>query len=70
MSILYIDENKEFNECSEMAYRTIFLYSSQNYELLLNIIKKIVNPSESKIIKSIINRNKIIFSILKNSYTN
>lgn len=64
-SILYIDENKEFNECSEMAYRTIFLYSSQNYELLLNIIKKIVNPSESKNIKSIISRNKIIFSILK-----
>ena len=53
-SILYIDENKEFNECSEMAYRTIFLYSSQNYDLLLNIIKKIVNPSESKNIKSII----------------
>ena len=64
-SILYIDENKEFNECSEMAYRTIFLYSSQNYDLLLNIIKKIVNPSESKNIKSIISRNKIIFSILK-----
>jgi len=64
-SILFIDENKEFNECSEMAYRTIFLYSSQNYELLLNIIKKIVNPSESKNIKSIISRNKIIFSILK-----
>ena len=64
-SILYIDENKEFNECSEMAYRTIFLYSSQNYELLLNIIKKIVNPSESKNIKSLISRNKILFSILK-----
>ena len=60
-SILYIDENKEFNECSEKAYRTIFLFSSQNYELLLNIIKKIVNPSD----KSIISRNKIIFSILK-----
>jgi len=44
-----------------MAYRTIFLFSSQNYELLLNIIKKIVNPSD----KSIISRNKIIFSILK-----
>ena len=64
-SILYIDENKEFNECSEMAYRTIFLYSSQNYELLLNLIKKVANPSESKNIKSIISRNKIIFSILK-----
>jgi TFIIF-interacting CTD phosphatase-like protein len=48
-----------------MAYRTIFLYSSQNYELLLNIIKKIINPSESKTQKSLRSKNKIIISILK-----
>ena len=65
LTIIYIDENKELNECSEMAYRTIFLYSSQNYELLLNIIKKIINPSEPKIPKSLRSRNKIIISILK-----
>ncbi len=65
LTIIYIDENKELNECSEMAYRTIFLYSSQNYELLLNIIKKIINPSEPKIQKSLRSRNKIIISILK-----
>ena len=65
LTIIYIDENKELNECSEMAYRTIFLYSSQNYELLLNIIKKIINPSEPKIQKSLRSKNKIIISILK-----
>jgi hypothetical protein len=65
LTIIYIDENKELNECSEMAYRTIFLYSSQNYELLLNIIKKIINPSESKTQKSLRSKNKIIISILK-----
>ena len=65
LNIIYIDENKELNECSEMAYRTIFLYSSQNYELLLNIIKKIINPSEPKTQKSLRSRNKIIISILK-----
>ena len=65
LSIINIDENKELNECSEMAYRTILLYSSQNYELLINIIKKIINPSEPKIYKSLISRNKIIISILK-----
>jgi hypothetical protein len=65
LTIIYIDENKELNECSEMAYRTIFLYSSQNYELLLNIIKKIINPSEPKTQKSLRSKNKIIISILK-----
>ena len=48
-----------------MAYRTILLYSSQNFELLLNIINKKINPSEPKVYKSIISRNKIIVTILK-----
>ena len=65
LTIIYIDENSEINEFSEMAYRTILLYSSQNFELLLNIINKKINPSEPKVYKSIISRNKIIVSILK-----
>ena len=65
LTIINNDENEELNECSEMAYRTILLYSSQNYELLLNIIKKIINPNEPKVYKSLISRNKIIISILK-----
>ena len=65
LTIIFLDENKKLNECSEMAYRTILLYSYQNYELLLNIIKKIVNSSDTKVIKSLKSRNKIIISILR-----
>ena len=65
LTLIYLDENKEVNESTEMAYRTILLYSSQNYELLLNIIKKLVIPSEPKVYKSLISKNKIIVSILK-----
>ena len=68
LTIIYIDENKDLNECSEMAYRTILLYSSQNYELLLNVIKKIINPNEPKIYKSLISKNKIIISVLNTLY--
>ena len=65
LTLIYIDENKEINECSEMAYRTILLYLSQNFELLLNLMKKSRNLSDPKIYKSLKSRNKIILSILK-----
>ena len=65
LTLIYIDENKDLNECSEMGYRTILLYLSQNYEFLLNIMEKVINPSEPKNYKSFKSRNKIIVSILK-----
>ena len=68
LTLIYIDENKDLNECSEMAYRTILLYSFQNYELLLNLIKKVINPNEPKVYKSLMSRNKIIISVLKTLY--
>ena len=68
LTLIYIDENKDLNECSEMAYRTILLYSFQNYELLLNLIKKVINPNEPKVYKSLMSKNKIIISVLKTLY--
>ena len=68
LTIIYIDENKDLNECSEMAYRTILIYSFQNYELLLNLIKKVINPNEPKVYKSLISKNKIIISVLRALY--
>ena len=67
LSILYIDETKDFTESYQMSFKTALLYSSQNYNLLLNIIS---NPShftnqEIKTTKSFVCRNKIIYSILK-----
>jgi hypothetical protein len=67
LSILYIDETKDFTESYQMSFKTALLYSSQNYNMLLNIIS---NPSlyanqEIKTTKSFVCRNKIIYSILK-----
>ena len=70
LTIIYIDENKDINESSEMAYRTILIYSSQNYEILLNILKKEFDINEPKVYKSIISKNKIIISVLKTLYPN
>ena len=68
LTLIYIDENKDLNECSEMAYRTILIYSFQNYELLLNLIKKVINPNEPKVYKSLMSKNKIIISVLRALY--
>ena len=68
LTIIYIDENKDLNVCSEMAYRTILIYSFQNYELLLNLIKKVINPNEPKVYKSLMSKNKIIISVLRALY--
>ena len=65
--LIYIDEIKDINDTYEMLFKSVFLYSSQNFQLILDIIS---NPSfyteqEVKITKSFLGRNKIIYSILK-----
>ena len=67
LSIIYIDENSELTDCIEMSYRTILLYSAQNFELLLKFLLN-TNSKEnfdSKAKKSLTSKNKILFSILK-----
>lgn len=64
LNLIYIDESKKLNEYQEMSFRTILKYSYQNYELLLNVIKKIEDPKEEKVVQSLRNKNNIIFSIL------
>ena len=67
LQLLYLNEHNDLNESIEMSFKTILLYSSQNFQMLLNIIS---NPTfyvndEVKITKSFYGRNKIIYSILK-----
>ena len=67
LNLLYLDELKDLNESFEMSFKTIFLYSSQNFQMILDIV---LNPSfyvnqEKKITKCFFGRNKIIYSILK-----
>ena len=79
LSILYFDDLKDINESYEMSFKSIFLYSQQNFQLILDIISNptFYNNQEVKISKSFLGRNKIIYSILKtfepknnNSYNN
>ena len=65
--MLYLNEIKELSETFEISSKSLLLYSSQNYELILNVLS---NPSlcinqEIKLTKSFYGRNKIIYSILK-----
>ena len=67
LNVLYFDEIKNISESLEMTFKTLFLYSSQNFNIILDIIS---NPTsyvnqEDKITKKFFGRNKIIFSILK-----
>ena len=67
LQLLYLNEHNDLNESIEMSFKTILLYSSQNFQMLLDIIS---NPTfyvndEVKITKSFYGRNKIIYSILK-----
>ena len=67
LQLLYLNERNDLNESIEMSFKTILLYSSQNFQMLLDIIS---NPTfyvndEVKITKSFYGRNKIIYSILK-----
>ena len=65
--LLYLNEHNDINESIEMSLKTILLYSSQNFQIIFDIIS---NPSsfvneEIKITKGLFGRNKIIYSILK-----
>jgi len=67
LQLLYLNERNDLNESIEMSFKTILLYSSQNFQMLIDIIS---NPTfyvndEVKITKSFYGRNKIIYSILK-----
>ena len=65
LSIIYIDDNKKLDNSIEMSYKTILLYSSQNFNTLLNLIQNPQYSSEPKKMIGIKTKNKIIISVLK-----
>ena len=69
-SFIYLDENNNMESSTEMSYRTLILYSSQNFKTILNLIKNPQLRAEPKIMKGIKSKNKIIISILKLIYPN
>ena len=48
-----------------MSYRTLFLYSSQNFQIILSLIQNPYLSAEPRIMNSIKTKNKIIISVLK-----
>ena len=67
LNLLFLDEIKNISDNFEITFKSLLLYSSQNFEL---IIKIITNPNlflnqENKITKNFVGKNKIIFSIIK-----
>ena len=69
-SFIYLDENNNMESSTEMSYRTLILYSSQNFKTILNLVKNPQLRAEPKIMKGIKSKNKIIISILKLIYPN
>lgn len=67
--ILYIDENNNLDDL-QLSYKTVFLYSLQNFDFLINIIYNSTFISEPKKMKIMKNKNKIIISILKSFSSN
>ena len=65
LSLIYLNEDLPMKNNIEMSFRTLILYSSQNFQILLNLIRNPNLSSEPKIIKSIKIKNKIIISVLK-----
>ena len=65
LSIIYLDENKKLDNTIEISFKTIIIYSSQNYNNILNLIKNPQYISEPKSINEIKMKNKIIISLLK-----
>ena len=65
LSIIYLDENKKLDESLEMSYKNILVYSSQNFNNILNIIMNPEYCSEPKKMREVKMKNKIIISILK-----
>ena len=65
LSLIYLNEDIPMKNNIEMCYRTLILYSSQNFQILLNLIQNPYLSSEPKMMKSIRIKNKIIISVLK-----
>ena len=63
LRLIYLDE-KKINEYILLSYKTIIIYSSQNFENILSIIESKFSNNEM-INKNVFNINKIIISILK-----
>ena len=70
LSFIYLEENNNLESSTEMSYRTLILYSSQNFKTILNLVKNPQLRAEPKIMKGIKSKNKIIISILKLIYPN
>ena len=65
LSLIYLNENIRMENSMEMSYRTIILYSSQNFRNILNLIKNPQLSAEPKVMKNVKLKNKIIISVLK-----
>ena len=70
LSIIYLDDYKKLDNSIEMSYKTIFLYSSQNFNEILNLIQNPIYCSEPKKLIGVKTKNKIIISVLKLIYPN
>ena len=70
LSFIYLEENNNLESSTEMSYRTLILYSSQNFKTILKLVKNSQLRAEPKIMKGIKAKNKIIISILKLIYPN
>ena len=65
LSIIYLENNKKIDSTIEISFKMILLYSSQNFNNILNLIMNPQSSSEPKKINGITLKNKIIISILK-----
>ena len=70
LSLINLDENIIMENSLEMSYRTIILYSSQNFNILSGLIQNPILSSEPKYMNNIKTKNKIIISVLKLIYPN
>ena len=64
LNIIYLNQEK-LSEYLLLSYKTILLYSLQNFEVIRQIINNSSLFGEEKINKNIYKLNKIIFSLLK-----
>ena len=64
LSIIYLSDKKLDNSI-EMSFRTILLYSHQNFNIILNLIENPQFCAEPQKMLGIKSKNKIIISILK-----
>ena len=64
LSIIYMNI-EQINEYSLLSYKTIILYSLQNFEIIYKILENISLIEDKKINKNIFVLNKIIISLLK-----